>query len=121
MMTLTEEDVARLTSLGFRRFYRENEVGDLQIVNVSGRCVFLEHGRCSVYDHRPEGCWLYPLVFDVDADEPMLHEFCPHRDEFEFGEQDIARLRASIETEDRERRERLDARTPVDPEFSIKN
>jgi Fe-S-cluster containining protein len=119
VMTLTAEDVQRLTSLGFRRFYRENEAGDLQLVNVAGSCVFLDHGRCSVYDHRPEGCWLYPLVIDMDNDEPILHEFCPYRDEFEFDENDEARLRASIEAEDREREERRDERTSRISQFSI--
>jgi Fe-S-cluster containining protein len=106
-MTLTSDDVVRLTSLGYRRFYLQNSAGDLQLVNVAGRCVFLEEGQCTVYDHRPEGCWLYPLVLDVDTDEPVLHDFCPYRDEFEFDEDDAGRLRDSVATEQREREDRL--------------
>ena len=119
VMTLTLEDVNRLTGLGFRGFYRENEAGDLQIVNVAGHCVFLENGRCRVYDHRPEGCWLYPLVLDVDDDAAILHEFCPYRDEFTFGGDDEQRLRESIATEDAERRERLGAHESTNSQFSM--
>ena len=113
-MTLTSDDVQRLTSLGFRRFYRENGAGDLQLVNVAGKCIFLEDGQCKVYDHRPEGCWLYPLVLDVDIDQPVLHDFCPYRDEFEPGSEDEGRLRESVATEDREREDRLSERRPPD-------
>jgi Fe-S-cluster containining protein len=113
-MTLTVEDVQRLTSLGFRRFYRVNVTGDLQIVNVAGECIFLEEGRCTVYDHRPEGCWLYPLILEVDGDETTLHDFCPYRDEFDFDEEDEQRLRDSVAAEDREREERLSNRVSSD-------
>ena len=112
-MTLTADDVQRLTSLGFRKFYRENKAGDLQIINIAGHCVFLDEGQCSVYDHRPEGCWLYPLVLDVDGNKTSLDDFCPYRDEFEIDEEDEQRLRDSVATEDREREERLSERIPA--------
>jgi Fe-S-cluster containining protein len=105
-MTLTEEDVLRLKALGYRKFHRKNAVGDLQIVNVKGSCVFLEGNLCAVHDHRPEGCELYPLILDLDEDQAVRHDFCPYADEFEFGPEDEQRLRESIATEKSEAEER---------------
>jgi Fe-S-cluster containining protein len=105
-MTLTEEDVTRLTALGYRKFYRVNQAGDLQLVNAGGRCVFLEEGLCSAHDHRPEGCELYPLILDLDEDRVIRHDFCPHADEFQFGPEDEQRLRDSVAAEKREAEER---------------
>ena len=78
-MPLTEEDVARLESLGFRR-EEFSVVKDVVRVlrNVDGHCFFLDPstGRCRVYEHRPLGCRLYPLVYvpgvgvDLDPECP---------------------------------------------------
>ena len=104
MMTLTEADVVRLKSLGFRDFCRVNRAGDLQLVNRGGECVFLSDGRCVVHDHRPEGCELYPLI--LENDRVVRHDFCPYAEEFEFGPEDEERLRQSVETEASEAEDR---------------
>ena len=52
-------------------------------------CVFLKTdspdlhapGTCEVWENRPEGCRIYPLVLD-QSDQPFLDELCPHRDQF---------------------------------------
>ncbi len=98
-MTLTEADVERLRSTGARRFSRRNRDGVPQLVNRGGRCVFLIDGQCSVYEHRPEGCRLYPLILDLDVDEVVRDDFCPWRDEFEFSVDDEHRVRLSVEAE----------------------
>ena len=87
-----------------------NKVGDLQLVNAGGRCIFLEEGLCSVHDHRPEGCELYPLILDLDEDQAVRHDFCPYTDEFDFGPEEEQRLRDSVAAEKREAEER---RAPV--------
>lgn len=101
-MTLTEADVERLRSAGARRFARRNRDGIPQLVNRSGHCVFLVDGRCSVYEHRPEGCRLYPLILDLDLDEVVRDDFCPWRDEFRFTSADERRVRRSVADEARE-------------------
>jgi Fe-S-cluster containining protein len=106
MMTLTVEDVDRLAALGHRGFYRETADGALQLVNRHGRCVFLRGSQCVVYDDRPEGCRLYPLILDRDIDRAVKDDFCPHGGEFEFGPEDESRLRNSVATEDTEAEER---------------
>lgn len=101
-MTLTEADVVRLRSTGARRFSRRNRDGIPQLVNRDGCCVFLVDGRCSVYEHRPEGCRLYPLILDLDLDQVVRDDFCPFADEFEFTAKDAVAVRESVAVEVRE-------------------
>ena len=101
-MTLTEADVERLRSTGARRFFRRNRDGVPQLVNRNGHCVFLVDGHCSVYEHRPEGCRLYPLILDLDLDQVVRDDFCPWRDEFEFTAEDAGAVRESVAAEARE-------------------
>ena len=101
-MTLTADDVDRLTERGHRGFFRENVEGRLQLLNRRGRCVFLRGSECAVYDDRPEGCRLYPLILDRDIDRAATDDFCPHAGEFHFGPDDEKRLRNSVATEDAE-------------------
>lgn len=98
-MTLTEAEVARLEAAGFSGFVRENRNGDLELVNRNGWCVFLDDRSCKIYDLRPDGCRLYPLVLDVGSGRVVLDEFCPHRVEFPIGADDVVELRRSVATE----------------------
>jgi Fe-S-cluster containining protein len=112
-MTLTAADVERLEALGHSSFYRITEAGDLQLLNRSGSCIFLRQGRCSVYEHRPEGCEIYPLIFDRSTDRVIPDTFCPHSDEFPFSGELEQRLRRSIADEEREAEQRRRGRDLV--------
>ncbi|OYT58566.1 zinc/iron-chelating domain-containing protein [Euryarchaeota archaeon ex4484_178] len=103
-MMLTEEDVKRISSLGYRNFYYEKD-GFLYLRNVNGKCVFLdENGLCKIYEHRPEGCRFYPFLYDPDRDEIILDEDCPYRDEFTLeNEENLKKLVLRI-LKERERR-----------------
>jgi hypothetical protein len=109
-MPLRLADVARLAARGHavRDFAREDG-GWLVLANEGGACVFLRDGRCSVYDDRPEGCRLYPLVYEEDAG-PAMDELCPWRNEFAQGVQERRRLDALVRVLVRERAERLEGR-----------
>ena len=50
-----------------------------------GHCVFLDttskdgKKRCTIYNYRPVGCSLYPLVYDPDHDRVLVDKYCPLR------------------------------------------
>jgi Fe-S-cluster containining protein len=52
--------------------------------NSMGRCVFHDGRRCTIYKNRPEGCRLYPFVFDPDEAKVVLDAHCPHHDKFQI-------------------------------------
>ncbi len=80
-MPLTRTDVERLAGLGHEpAAFTLVEDGFTFLTNVEGRCYFLDPGgRCSVYQDRPEGCRLYPLVLTDDMADFRLDHLCPHR------------------------------------------
>jgi Fe-S-cluster containining protein len=105
-MTMTEEDIERISSIGNKDFYFYKD-GYLQLKNVQGHCIFLERDRCSIYEYRPIGCQIYPLILDIDTKEAFLHDFCPYNDEFDFPEGTSERLKKVIETEEDEKGKRV--------------
>jgi Fe-S-cluster containining protein len=83
-MPLTRRDIERITSLGYplEYFARRGADGVMYLRNVNGHCVFLDPdtGRCKIYPWRPEGCRLYPLVYDPENDEVIVDPDCPLAD-----------------------------------------
>ncbi len=81
-MPLTERDVRRLAEAGFDPAeFTVLDGGVVRLRNVGGYCYFYDKKRraCRVYELRPEGCRLYPVVFvegygvGVDGRCPMAH------------------------------------------------
>jgi len=82
-MPLTKEDIERIEALGYVReyFVVEGKDGIPRLRNINGHCVFLDTatGKCRIYQHRPLGCRLYPLVYvpgrgvDIDPLCPMAY------------------------------------------------
>jgi len=84
-MPLSSLDIARIGDLGFSEdFFILKKNGNRQLKNVSGRCVFHDGQRCVIYDHRPEGCRLYPAIFHESRQEVVLDSYCPHHEEFQL-------------------------------------
>lgn len=99
-MVLTEADLARLREASQRDdFWFEADDGYLQLRTRDGPpaagshaapgaepkpCTFLApDGSCSVWQVRPEGCRLYPAVWDDDLRKAELDtDYCPHTAEF---------------------------------------
>ena len=108
LMPLTNEDVRRLTALGYPEgSFTEKVGGWVRLRNdAAGDCYFLKGGLCSVYPHRPEGCRAYPLVVDADSGEAVLDPECPHGIEFCFGGSEGREVRRLVEGLERERRQR---------------
>jgi Fe-S-cluster containining protein len=110
-MILTESDVERialevagrtdlrkqLNDLGPWHF--EAEDGYLQLHTRPGPpakgspggapCWFLgDDGRCRIWAVRPEGCRLYPAVWDEGVNETVLDDdYCPHTDGFAINDE----------------------------------
>ena len=84
-MPLSALDIARIKSLGFSEssFIIKRD-GIRRLKNLSGRCVFHNGQRCTIYTHRPEGCQLYPVIFDEDIGEAVLDSYCPYHDKFQL-------------------------------------
>jgi uncharacterized protein len=87
-MPLSLADIERLTSLGhsLAAFAEsDEEEGYLRLHNTEeGACFFLDAaGRCSVQSSKPEGCRLYPFIFDEEDDRVIRDEICPFNREFD--------------------------------------
>ncbi|MGC8544132.1 MAG: YkgJ family cysteine cluster protein [Vulcanisaeta sp.] len=78
-MELLPEDIERITSLGYRLEDFAVFDGEIwRLRNVDGHCVFLnpQTMECTIYEDRPIGCRLYPLVYD-DVEGPYIDRECP--------------------------------------------
>jgi Fe-S-cluster containining protein len=75
-MILTRSDIIKLERRGYRNFYTKRG-GFYKLLNVNGKCVFLgPSNECLVYEDRPAGCRVYPLVYDEERGI-VLDEECP--------------------------------------------
>ncbi len=81
-MPLTEEDIERIEKLGFKREEFVVEVDGIpRLRNVEGKCFFLdESNRCRIYENRPIGCRIYPVVLDLESGRAMVDDICPKKD-----------------------------------------
>jgi len=80
-MPLTREDIERIARLGYsvEEFAVMGSDGVYYLRNTGGHCFFLDEdtGRCRIYPWRPEGCRLYPLVYDMDEGKVTVDSVCP--------------------------------------------
>jgi Fe-S-cluster containining protein len=84
-MPLSLSDIDRIKDLGFAEdFFLDVVSGSRQLKNLSGRCVFHNGQQCTIYTDRPEGCQLYPVIFDEDKGQPVLDSYCPYHAEFQL-------------------------------------
>jgi Fe-S-cluster containining protein len=78
-MLLSLDDIKRIKELGFSRDFFVDEVdGWLQLKNKDGLCVFHDRSSCTIYESRPSGCRLYPVIYDADNDCAIIDEECPY-------------------------------------------
>jgi hypothetical protein len=84
-MPLSSSDIVRIERLGFsENIFIVKENGNRRLKNLSGRCVFHNGQRCTIYNYRPEGCQLYPAIFHEDTGEAVLDSYCPHHEKFQL-------------------------------------
>ncbi len=82
LLTLADvERISRLSGLTVEHFAVTNDDGFYQLRNINGHCIFLDTNtkRCTIYSFKPSGCQVYPVIFDLDANECLLDDTCPFR------------------------------------------
>ena len=107
-MPLTEDDLKRIEKLGFERAdFTVEADGETRLRNVKNACFFLRERMCFVYEGRPEGCRIYPFVYDLDAHKFIFDTVCPHSAEFKATREDKERLKRLIRRLDREAEKKI--------------
>ena len=106
-MPLSYKDINRIKSLGFDiNFFVSKKNGWLQLKNKDGRCVFHNGNICSIYKDRPEGCKLYPIIFDMGKKCAIKDIECPYRDKFNKSESIVKKLYFLVSKLENEKMER---------------
>ncbi len=81
-MLLSNEDIKRLEKKGFHKkyFMKIDKQGYAQLKNRNGYCVFydLEKRQCSVYNDKPAGCGVYPVILDEETGV-IIDDICPEK------------------------------------------
>jgi Fe-S-cluster containining protein len=81
-MLLSKEDIERVERVGFSRedFAIIGEDGLTRLRNVREWCYFYSPAekKCQVYEDRPLGCQLYPVIYSID-EGVIVDGLCPVR------------------------------------------
>jgi hypothetical protein len=107
-MPLTIRDIKRIRKEGYdpNDFIVEKN-GQRQLKNLKGSCYFLKKGYCTIYSHRPEGCRLYPLIYNPSKRTVIIDPLCSHREEFSINEYSAKQQRKLVKKINRETRREL--------------
>ncbi len=106
-MPLSHQDIDRIKRLGFdTNFFVTGREGWLQLKNQDGRCVFHSSIMCTIYENRPDGCRLYPIIYDKDKKQALFDKDCPQRDKFHMSKSITKQLYDLVSKIESERAER---------------
>jgi uncharacterized protein len=106
-MLLSYHDIEKIQEMGYDpQFFVLERNGWLQLKNHKGRCVFHNGMRCTIYKQRPEGCTLYPVVYDKDNNCATIDQECPQKQSFFIKKNVGSTLITLISTLQRERTRR---------------
>ena len=78
-MELSSEDIERLEKKGYRlEEFALIDDGVTRLRNVDGYCYFYSRAdkKCQIYEKRPLGCYLYPVVY-LANEGAIVDELCP--------------------------------------------
>ncbi|HEX7483294.1 MAG TPA: YkgJ family cysteine cluster protein [Candidatus Bathyarchaeia archaeon] len=91
-MLLCKKDIKSLEKRGLnqRQFINFDKNGYAMLKNRDGYCVFydLENRKCSVYEDRPKGCRVYPVILEEETGI-ILDDICQSRNTITFEEKKI--------------------------------
>jgi Fe-S-cluster containining protein len=106
-MVLTYRDIENIQKMGYdRQFFVSENKGWLQLKNRNGRCVFHDGTQCTIYHNKPEGCSLYPVVYNRDNKSAILDHECPQKHVFSLSKTKSQQLDILISILENERTER---------------
>lgn len=78
-MELSSEDIEKLEKMGYRlEKIAVTNNGATRLRNVDGYCIFYSRAdkNCQIYEKRPLGCYLYPVVY-LTNEGAIVDELCP--------------------------------------------
>jgi Fe-S-cluster containining protein len=79
-MLLSKTDIKRIKKTGYKTkdFVLIDTSGFAKLRNTRGHCFFYQPNgrRCSVYDVRPTGCRIYPIIYSME-EGVIVDDFCP--------------------------------------------
>ncbi len=78
-MILLRSDIERIKSLGYdESFFVREMYGYKVLKNINGYCVFYNPStkKCRIYQARPLGCRLYPIIYD-EKRGIIVDSYCP--------------------------------------------
>jgi Fe-S-cluster containining protein len=102
-MELTRIDIERISKQGYRfKDFVIRRKRERYLKNLNGRCFFLGDNGCAIYSYRPDGCRIYPLVYDENTSQAVIHEFCPYGHMFKVSRDDKKKINSLIEKLKRE-------------------
>jgi Fe-S-cluster containining protein len=111
-MLLSKKDIRCLENRGFRQrhFVVYDRQGYATLKNREGYCVFYDqkNRQCSVYDDRPSGCRVYPVIVDEEVGV-IVDSICQSKNtvtpkEIGVMGQRVSKLLETIDSEASERR-----------------
>ena len=103
-MILSNKDIERIGKLGFTKsYFVKKHKGWFELKNKDGSCIFHNGKSCSIYPNRPEGCRLYPIVYDTDNGCAMIDNECPHKNDFTLSKKKNMQLLSLIKILEYER------------------
>ena len=109
-MSLTDQDITQIITAGYppSAFIIHKE-GEWRLANQqeNGPCVFLNDEKCQIYDNRPTGCRIYPLVFNETKRQAVIDSLCPFSDEFQITDVDRENLCTLIKQLDNESEQKV--------------
>jgi len=92
-MLLSDDDIKKIEKIGFdNHYFVRSKKGWLKLKNKDGKCVFHNGKICIIYNDRPEGCILYPLIFNEEEKSAVVDDKCPYKNYFRFNTKKVNQL-----------------------------
>ncbi len=111
-MLLSEEDICRITDLGYKQqdFCIQDADGWIRLKNEDELCFFHTGEHCTIYEHRPKGCQLYPIVYCLESKEAFHDLECPQPTFFPLTQESKRQLFKLVDTLQKERKRRINTK-----------